>query len=870
MTPAAAARLARLARLAIWLPVAVYALTVSSDFFAFADRAIRLSTDDGLANVAYALATEGHYGFLSSPVLLDLPRHDGLFSYGPFYFYAAAAIIWLFGYNLTAVRAVHLAVMITLAVIGLKWFGRRAWGAIGVIVAVGLLVAFERGQWPMVRPDSMVSLFAALMVVASGVAIRTSRAWAWAVAGFSAACGALTHLVAWSLIPAMVIIAVVACVATARKEEGGWRRPSGALSGFAATAVGGLLGTLVFYWSFDFRVGDQLTFLRGYQEYTGSMGAPSESSLGFWALTLEHFRLAYWYLPYPLEHVVWATLGAAISATAAFVWGALPRSREHLALVAPPLIVWVSYLLSLGTYNNFHSGYTILNQVMWLWTLGALGAITVDQTAPWPMLHRVARGSAYALALFLGVGVLTFMSQRTDYRALAARTSVSIAEYTSRVLEAIPVGARAWGGVAFGIEHPGRIQLVQFDDGVTMLQAVDPARRELVSPDYVVWSYAENRGSALSGLVGQNGLHQGLAYLLPDVTYRLVSLTSGPPYGVTRVYARVTPSLPVAPPSATLFDARYGRWLRSTDPSTELVLTPAPGVELVVGYDGGGALHDAVQTLQGALEEGVYLLRIDLTPGLPPDFRAVWMASAPGRVEDTFGEFGPDFDMVSRLQGEDSLYLLHHHAGGPISISQFGSTPGAIVGVSAGRMLALPDYAASRREAPEEHPVLAGDWIHPNTLVGPDWPDQPGIRLSSLPEGEILVEGNDIQFGYQAYGPQIPVEPFQRMRIRFSVRILSGTACLGVLDGTGMAWLVLPDRLQTTYEFQVNDSRTVKPVLANCSPSPDGIVPIRAIIGPGSYAVWSEREPPYVEELMRLYREGRAAGRGAPAGPPRR
>ena len=168
--------LARVARWALWLPIAFYALKVARTFFLTADSAIHLTTDDGVANIAYALATEGRYGFLSSPVLFEMPRDRGLFSYGPFYFYIAAALIWLFGYSLTLVRSIHLAVMIAIALAARAWFGRAAAGAAGAITAIGVLVAFERGQWPMARPDSIVSLSAVLLVVFSGLAIKSGRA----------------------------------------------------------------------------------------------------------------------------------------------------------------------------------------------------------------------------------------------------------------------------------------------------------------------------------------------------------------------------------------------------------------------------------------------------------------------------------------------------------------------------------------------------------------------------------------------------------------------------------------------------------------------------------------------------------------------
>ncbi len=47
----------------------------------------------------------------------------------------------------------------------------------------------------------------------------------------------------------------------------------------------------------------------------------------------------------------------------------------------------------------------------------------------------------------------------------------------------------------------------------------------------------------------------------------------------------------------------------------------------------------------------------------------------------------------------------------------------------------------------------------------------------------------------------------------------------------------------------------MRPVLADCSTSPKDIVPVRAVIGAGSYAVWSEKEELYVDLLMRARKD---------------
>ena len=175
--------LRRLAIVIVWLPVVAYAGQVSHQFFVTADSAITLSTDDGVGNISYALATEGRYGFLSSPVLAGMARHDGLFSYGPFYFYLGAALIWVFGYSIVLLRTIHLVVILGIAAAGGVWFRKAGSGGVGALAALGLLMAVERGQWPMVRPDSLVSLFAVALVIAAGRAIATGGAWYWFAAG---------------------------------------------------------------------------------------------------------------------------------------------------------------------------------------------------------------------------------------------------------------------------------------------------------------------------------------------------------------------------------------------------------------------------------------------------------------------------------------------------------------------------------------------------------------------------------------------------------------------------------------------------------------------------------------------------------------
>src|SRR5437763_10477282 len=103
--------------------VVAYAALAVHDFARYSGYYPYLAIDDAIGNVAYSLATEGRYGFLSSPVqgFTDVMRDRGFFNYGPWYFYVGAALIWTFGYSLALLRAIHLGGMIAIAAAACWW-----------------------------------------------------------------------------------------------------------------------------------------------------------------------------------------------------------------------------------------------------------------------------------------------------------------------------------------------------------------------------------------------------------------------------------------------------------------------------------------------------------------------------------------------------------------------------------------------------------------------------------------------------------------------------------------------------------------------------------------------------------------------------
>ena len=848
--------LRRLAIVIVWLPVVAYAGQVSHQFFVTADSAITLSTDDGVGNISYALATEGRYGFLSSPVLAGMARHDGLFSYGPFYFYLGAALIWVFGYSIVLLRTIHLVVILGIAAAGGVWFRKAGSGGVGALAALGLLMAFERGQWPMVRPDSLVSLFAVALVIAAGRAIATGGAWYWFAAGVAASCGAFTHLAAWALVPGAAVILGVAQLADARDERGAWRWPPSLWRSLLAIVAGGSVGVAAFYASFGFRFRDQLAFLTDYQKYTGSLSEAAGGS--FRELVTRHFELAYWYLPYPMAYLVVGSLIVSIVAVGILTaWAALTGRRVALALLAPPTVVWVIYLASLGVYNNFHQGYAILNQVMWLWTTAAFGAATLELLRRWPSWHRVAGVTAWVIAVAVGVGLLTVFGQRTNYRALAAEALTPIGQYVDHVIEAMPARASAWGTVEFGIEHPGRLQLVQFWDGIKVLDVVPPDRRAHLAPDYLVWGHVEN-GMNAATVIGASGLSPDRALdvaalvgpwrlfnVFPDPRYTLVSMTAGTPYGVTRVYAWKDGAPALDRPMVSVYDPKQHQWVSAVGAAANVATSPSDAGSIRLP---AGSVHTAVQTLRGELPAGLYLLKVRLAAGLPSALAAVVSASPSRVVETDVTQASSGVDVSPWFVDQTEVFLIYEHAGGPFYVSQYGTAVPALQGVEASAVKALTNYRGRRREVPPEHAIPVTGWMG----------SFPEIAFTAdAAAGLASVGGNSVLYGYQAYGPKLPVQPGQRMRLRIPVTVTAGRGCLGVLDETLLRWLLAPDRLLPEYEFPVDNNHTVMPVLADCSGSPTTVTPLKATIGNGTYAVWSDRDELYVDRLMREFENAR-------------
>ncbi len=817
-----------------------YALLVIHNFYSYADHAIYAAADDGLANISYAWANAGRYGFLSSPQLADVARTHGQFNYGPWYFGVGAALIWVFGYSLTLLRSIHLWVMVLIAALAVRWFRDGRLSPAWSVAATGVLSWFVTTQWPMVRPDSMVSLFAILMVVASGRAIDRRSRIAWAAAGLCSACGAFTHLIAWSLVPAVIVTwALSDGAAMARRRTRA--DVESAVAGVVALGAGLGLGALMFYASFGFRLGTQIGFLVRYREMTQAMMRSGGASTSFTSLLAAHFQAAFGHLRPSLQTWLVAALvaGWVLVVLSMRVPDRLRRVRVYCM---PPLVAVTFYLLSLGTYSNFHSGYKVLTQVLALWYLASLLFVLLDAVHERVPAAAPGLGLLAALACFYWSAItLRHSVKETDARLLRTHEWVGVSPYVDEILSQVPNGATAWGTLTYGIESPSRVQLIQYGDAMHMLAGAAESERLRLAPQYVLWGFPENTASMTDLLHGGQSWREQLKDVFPGVHYQIAALIAAPPYGVTRVYEQLPRDGADRLPLVSMFDPMTHQWIRRTERVDAQSAQSSP-ISVRLAWGGQVFSGRTTSTRSLTLDGGDYLLVARLRGGGQSKGGAVF-ASPFSDLEPEVTEFGGTADYVSYAPGDPTAALMFRHSGGALNIGLIDADAAStLTDVDVYRMNRLP---ASETDAPALRPIAP--WG--------DWKTFRDVRVSDTAAG-LAVTGNDSRFEYQLLSPELKTTAGARIRMRIGHRIEQGRVCVGVLNHTQQRWLVTPDQARADYEFLADDTGGVFVVFANCGPANGVVVPSRFVVSSAEYAM--VERPLYADEMLAAYERARS------------
>lgn len=819
------------ARGALWLAVGLAALGVVAEFFASADRHPYLSVDDALASVSLAVEEQGRLGFFASP--LQAPtndhRHDRFFNYGPWYFYIGAALIWLFDFSVLLIRAIHPLGLLTICLLGAWFFRDTRHGIVGAGFAWLLLYIFRKLHWPMVRPDIAVSVFVALFFLASARGLQTRGRLTWFLAGLCASCGAFSHLMVWSLVPTCVAVLFVGAW-LCRWEKRQWIAPT------CACGLGGVFGALQFF------------FLAGISplEYFGwlqaSRSALDSTSPGFTAVLLQHLQLAFGALELWSLWLIAALLGAGFLLAVCRSSALLSEARVP-NLILPPFLALVLHLLTRGTYNNYHSGYSIFLHVSLSWLTAAVG---------WCLFTGFAKGAPRASAglSFVGCIVIIACSVRlfddatdpTSFRRTAAARNTPISEFLAAAHHSIPDQARGWGSVFFGIEAPRRHAVLQFGEGRTLLGRCPPERRAELAPDVIYWGYPENRDftrSLLRGDAPTLGLHE----LTPGFRYDLISVVHAPPYGVTRIYWRrpAQDAALVPEPALRAYDPEAGRWDTRLGAEIPTVWEAAPAPQLTT-LD--GPVTHARDTKTAELEAGRYVLEVEVAGPAPAtlDTCELLIARLAGAPTDlVMTELGFPFDSAVVFGESVPARLILTHDGGRVQVAFFGAEGRTIGAIRVRPIVPLEVESQDRILVDAPVPAIA------------DWQIPEDVRRGEGAPGPSRILGNATKYGYQIVSPEIPVTPRARVRLQPELEVHQGTVSLGVLDEKGR-WLVpassaAPGSGAVALDFATGHNESVRLVVANLNEA-EARVASEFSIEPGSYQCYETGSVNYTDQLF--------------------
>ena len=824
---------------AVTATVLMYAALVIHWFFRTVDHAVYLAVDDGLANIAYALGTEGRYGFLTSPTLVGISRADGQFNYGPWYFYFAGALVWLFGYSLTLLRSIHLWVIVVAVAAAAWWFGRRQ-AALWAVFAFAVFYTFAQHEWPMFRPDSFVSLFAIAFVVCAGRAVVTGSNIAWFGAGLAAACGALTHLIAWGLVPASAAVWTFAVFGAPDERP----QPQSRVTSIVALCGGIFIALLMFYASFGFRFADQLRFLRAYRELTQATSVQNALNTGYLSLLSTHFRSAFGEFPPGVATLVLAVAVAAWALTLGSFWFRGSARAAIRQYVAPPIIAWSCYFLSLGWYTNLHAGYAILNHVLAAWCTVAVLVVVFD------LLRERAARAAVVIAVAANVVLVAFGAVLiaggtavTHLRIERAASWVASRAYVDEVLNPLPLSPSAWGSLMFGIENPGRVRMIQFGDAVGLTQPLPPEARAKVAPQFVLWGYPENLANTIASLSGRPTPFGRLDELFPDSRYELVGLVAADPYGVTRVYQqfaavdRGSDRLPLV----SVYDSGVAQWSRHLEPRHDVAFAPVKPQRVGIAY-GGRFERTATRTLRADLPAGRYVIGVSLGATARSAGGAV-MVSSISDVHESVSELGPADDYSPYGAHDLRTFLVHRHTGGMLNISQLDDDPGAsIYNVSVFAIAGIADRSTT------------GETARPL----PGWRPVGGARIvEGQPAGTI--EGDGTQYGYQMMTDLITVRPHTRVGLHVELAVANGRVCVGALDRTQQQWIVPADRPAIDLTFDAGSGGGFYVLVANCNAAVEGNEASRFRMISASYTI--SDFAPYSDKFFEIRRQYGVSGR---------
>jgi hypothetical protein len=456
---------------------------------------------------------------------------------------------------------------------------------------------------------------------------------------------------------------------------------------------------------------------------------------------------------------------------------------------------------------------------------------------PWPRSSgAVAVAAAFAVAIGTAELVLEKLAGPGPKTTLAKRW-VPIHEQATEVLRHVPRGATAWGTIFYGIENPGRVQLVQFAEGVKLASRLPESLRASLAPDYIVWGYPENRDSTLGLLRGGSNAMASLSILFPGQRFRLVALITATPYGVTRVYARMPQGMEFRSeglPDVSMYDVTAGKWRQRVGEASQPTFRPVAPAVFRIGYDDQPLPRKADETMVAQLPAADYLLRVTFSASTGGGMIA---ASSAASVMERISELGPGLDFAPLQVGDREGFLTHRHAGGLLYLSLLRFDERSRISSISAYAIQGMAVAAAASDVLKPLPALTS-WIS----------DKSGGVVVAPTNNGVHVKGNASQFGYQIVSPPITVASGRQVSMKLDYRVQNGNVCTGVLNERQTEWLVAATRATTEFSFQSRRNNRIHIVFANCNPSPHGNDASEFEVFAGSYS--DSARALYTDRLM--------------------
>lgn len=853
-------RFRRAANALLLLTIALGCLLVLQKSFHFINKGPLLNVDDSIPNVAVALAEHGRYGFLSSPTqgLHEVDRTHAFFNYGPLYFYFAAALTWLMGPSLVMYRMMHPLGLVGIVLASL--FALKRFSLVGpALFAVAIFDIYLQSHWPIARPDIMVSVCVALMLIFAGHAVERGDQLSWFAAGFFACSAVTTHQIAAVLVPVTGVIWLWSVAAEWRDRTAEFWRRAG--TSFLAVVLGGGAGAFLYLAAIDFRVRDLwdlghagiTLYSRPYLEVLNSHLYYAWSSLNRTSFLL--LKIGFW--------------GAALLSLVGCFLPALWR-RRVLAYVMPPVLVSGCYQLSLGFYGNNHSGYVILSQVATIWAIASLASLAIfwirERFGRWG--ERVEMVALVATSLVMVKADVTWAKRPSTWEIEAAGNA-DINDYIREVESPLPEGAAAWGSLFFGLDAGDRTDLVQFGQMYRVVEDFRVDRRSKIAPDYLVLSSYEIDTDFVRCVGGADTYIENFTKLFPGIHYQPVHLAYAPPYGVTQEYRRVLENdLEGAKtePSVAVNDGASRQWSTQLSAPWEVTFAPADSVTVNVAEYSIEIERKALRSLVANLPAGFFLIEVGIDRN--DSGRVGFLAATPGRYFYWHGGW-TNFAVPATpyLPGEKNGFLLVDHLGGPLYVSRFEyastsqappvshdlrkTAPSSIraLGSSTSRIGGDQSYGVRivsvRRVSP-----LADESGRIQPVSVPAWTQwtrqDPNINAVSEVGDLLRLLGSVKSGAWLLQSPPIAVPMHQLFALTVPNEPASGALAIGVLGSDGN-WLAPPTLMPRRVAFDTRNSTRVSIVITN---SDLGLKkPIDVAVRPPTLVPVAPREQ-YVDRLM--------------------